>query len=115
MARAAAMNHNEERRHGMVSDVAQGLLAPLTNLRCELESIQDGLTTATPERISSLHDETMHLSALVDDLQDLSLADAGRLEIDARPANVSAIVKRATAGMESRGVKVIAEGGEEVM
>lgn len=114
-AMAAAIDRNEELRRRMVSDVAHELRAPLTNLRCELESIQDGLTTATPERIASLHDETMHLSALVDDLQDLSLADAGRLEIDARPANVSAIVKRAAAGMESRGVKIVAEGSEEVM
>jgi signal transduction histidine kinase len=114
-AMAAAIDRNEEVRRRMVSDVAHELRAPLTNLRCELESIQDGLTTATPERISSLHDETMHLSALVDDLQDLSLADAGRLEIDARPANVSAIVKRAAAGMESRCVKIVAEGSEEVM
>jgi signal transduction histidine kinase len=114
-AMAAAIDRNEELRRRMVSDVAHELRAPLTNLRCELESIQDGLTTATPERISSLHDETMHLSALVDDLQDLSLADAGRLEIDARPTNVSAIVKRAAAGMESRGVKIVAEGSEEVM
>jgi len=114
-AMAAAIDRNEELRRRMVSDVAHELRAPLTNLRCELESIQDGLTAATPERISSLHDETMHLSALVDDLQDLSLADAGRLEIDARPANVSAIVKRAAAGMESRGVKIVAEGSEEAM
>lgn len=114
-AMAAAIDRNEELRRRMVSDVAHELRAPLTNLRCELESIQDGLTTATPERISSLHDETMHLSALVDDLQDLSLADAGRLEIDAQPTNVSAIVKRAAAGMESRGVKIVAEGSEEVM
>src|SRR5205085_9112470 len=97
----------------MVSDVAHELRAPLTNLRCELESIQDGLTAATPERIASMHDETMHLTALVDDLQDLSLADAGRLEIDAQPVNVSAIVKRAAAGV--RGATVILEGDEGVM
>lgn len=94
---AAAIDRNEEVRRRMVSDVAHELRAPLTNLRCELESIQDGLTTATPERIVSLHDEVMHLSALVDDLQDLSLADAGKLEIDAQRLNVSAVVRRVSA------------------
>ena len=59
---AAALDRNEELRRRMVSDVAHELRAPLTNIRCELESMQDGLTTPTPERIASLHDETMHLA-----------------------------------------------------
>ena len=81
-AMATALDRTEEQRKRMVSDVAHELRAPLTNIRCELESMQDGLTAPTPERIASLHDETMHLAHLVDDLQDLALADAGRLEID---------------------------------
>ena len=94
-AMAAAVDRNEEVRRRMVTDVAHELRAPLTNLRCELESIQDGLTEATTDRIASLHDEVMHLSALVEDLQDLSLADAGKLEIDAQRVNVGAVVRRA--------------------
>ncbi len=93
-AMAAAVDRNEEVRRRMVTDVAHELRAPLTNLRCELESIQDGLTDASTERIASLHDEVMHLSALVDDLQDLSLADAGKLELDAQRVNVGAVVRR---------------------
>src|SRR5436305_1734766 len=101
-AMAAALDRNEEQRKRMVSDVAHELRAPLTNIRCELESMQDGLTAPTPERIASLHDETMHLAHLVDDLQDLALAEAGRLEIDAQPGAISALAKRAAAGMEMR-------------
>ena len=107
---AAAIDRNEEVRRRMVSDVAHELRAPLTNLRCELESIQDGLTNASPERIASLHDEVMHLSALVEDLQDLSLADAGKLEIDAQRVNVSAVVRRVSA----RGAAIMFEGDEAV-
>jgi signal transduction histidine kinase len=112
---AAAIDRNEEVRRRMVTDVAHELRAPLTNLRCELESIQDGLTTATPERIVSLHDEVMHLSALVDDLQDLSLADAGKLEIDAQRVNVADVVRRAVAGMGSRGVRIAIQGDDDVI
>jgi signal transduction histidine kinase len=109
-AMAASIDRNEELRRRMVTDVAHELRAPLTNLRCELESIQDGLTAATPERIASLHDETMNLSALVDDLQDLSLADAGKLEIDAQRVNVGAVVRRAGA----RGAAIAFDGSDEV-
>ena len=52
-AMAAALDRNEEQRKRMVSDVAHELRAPLTNIRCELESMQDGLTAPTPERIAS--------------------------------------------------------------
>jgi len=98
-AMAAAIDRNEEVRRRMVTDVAHELRAPLTNLRCELESIQDGLTLPSTDRIASLHDEVMHLSALVEDLQDLSLADAGKLEIDAQRVNVAEVVRRAVRGM----------------
>ena len=107
-AMAAAVDRNEEVRRRMVTDVAHELRAPLTNLRCEIESIQDGLTLASSERIASLHDEVMHLSALVDDLQDLSLADAGKLEIDARRVNVGEVVRRV------RGGRIVFEGNDEI-
>jgi signal transduction histidine kinase len=118
-AMAAALDRNEEQRKRMVSDVAHELRAPLTNIRCELESMQDGLTAPTPERIASLHEETMHLAHLVDDLQDLALAEAGRLEIDAQPVTVAALARRAAAGMEMRarehGVTIRVEGADDVV
>ena len=118
-AMAAALDRNEEQRKRMVSDVAHELRAPLTNIRCELESMQDGLTTPTPERIGFLHDEMMRLAHLVDDLQDLALAEAGRLEIDAQPVAVAALAKRAAAGMEmrarERGAAIVVDGDDNVV
>ena len=118
-AMAAALDHNEELRRRMVSDVAHELRTPLTNIRCELESIQDGLTSPTPERIASLHDETMHLAHLIDDLQDLALAEAGRLDIDPHPIAVATLTRRAAASMETRarthGVTLRCDGGDDVV
>jgi two-component system sensor histidine kinase BaeS len=118
-AMAAALDRNEEQRRRMVSDVAHELRAPLTNIRCELESMQDGLTAPTPDRIASLHDETMHLARLVDDLQDLALAEAGRLDIDAQPVTIAALARRAAAGMETRarerGVTIRCDGNDDIM
>jgi signal transduction histidine kinase len=118
-AMAAALDRNEEQRKRMVSDVAHELRAPLTNIRCELESMQDGLTAPTPERIASLHEETMHLAHLVDDLQDLALAEAGRLEIDAQPLSVASLARRAAAGMEmrarERGVTIQCDGDDALL
>jgi two-component system sensor histidine kinase BaeS len=116
---AATLARNEELRRRMVSDVAHELRAPLTNIRCELESMQDGLTAPTPERIASLHDETMHLTSLVDDLQDLALAEAGRLDIDPQPVAVASLARRAAAGIEprarERGVTIRCDGDDDVV
>jgi signal transduction histidine kinase len=118
-AMAAALDRNEELRRRMVGDVAHELRAPLTNIRCELESMQDGLTEPTPARLASLHEETMQLADLVDDLQDLALAEAGRLEIDAQPIAVAALARRAAAGMETRalerGVTIGCDGDDDVI
>jgi signal transduction histidine kinase len=107
---AAALDRNEELRRRMVTDVAHELRAPLTNIRSELESIQDGLSTPTRERIDSLHQETMHLARLVDDLQDLALAEAGRLEIHPERVSVATLVRRSTAGMQ-----ITTDGPEDLM
>jgi signal transduction histidine kinase len=77
----------EKLRRNMVSDVAHELRTPLTNIRCQIETIQDGLARPTPEVLDSLHEETMLLNRLVDDLQDIALAEAGQLAL--RPERVS--------------------------
>src|SRR5438132_1714376 len=102
-AMAAALDRNEELRRRMVSDVAHELRAPLTNIRAELESMQDGLTAPTAERIDSLHEETMHLARLVEDLQDLALAEAGKLEMHPEPVALAPLVRRAAAGLSTEG------------
>jgi two-component system sensor histidine kinase BaeS len=95
------------------------LRAPLTNIRCDLESMQDGLTAPTPERIASLHEQTMHLAHLVDDLQDLALAEAGRLDLDVRPIAIAELARRAVAGMDmrarERGMRILCEGSDDVV
>src|SRR5205823_15009891 len=108
-AMASALDRNEELRRRMVSDVAHELRAPLTNIRCELEALQDGINAPTRERIDSLHQETMHLARLVDDLQELALAEAGRLEIHKEKVAVAALVRRAAAGMQ-----IVADGPEDL-
>jgi signal transduction histidine kinase len=94
-AMAAALDRNEELRRRMVSDVAHELRAPLTNIRCELESMQDGLTALTAERIDSMHQEVMQLAHVVDDLQDLALAEAGKLEMHPQRVALAPLVRRA--------------------
>lgn len=91
-AMADALAEQEQLRRRMVSDVAHELRTPLTNLRCELEAIEDGLVRADRTHIASLREEVLHLSRLVDDLQELAVAEAGGVQLERSRIELGATV-----------------------
>jgi len=48
-----------------------------------------------------LHEETLFLQRLIGDLQDLALAEAGRLDLRSAPVDVGDALRRAAAALES--------------
>jgi signal transduction histidine kinase len=91
-AMADAVTAQQELRRRMVGDVAHELRTPLTNLRCELEAIHDGLAEPDTARIASIHEEVLHLQRLVEDLQDLAVADAGALRLELECIDLGAAI-----------------------
>ncbi|MEW6622006.1 MAG: ATP-binding protein [Bacillota bacterium] len=81
-------------RKTLVADVAHELRTPLATLRAQLESIQEGVTPADTEVILSLNDEVIRLSKLVNDLQDLSLAEVGKLRLVKEPVKIKGLLER---------------------
>ncbi len=75
------LERSESLRRRMISDIAHELRSPLTNIRGIVESIEDGHLTAGTSSLRSLGEETVFLEHLVNDLQDLALADAGQLKV----------------------------------
>ena len=96
---AESLETQEATRRNMVSDVAHELRTPLTHLRCKLESAQDGLVTPTPQMVDELHAEIVHLGRLVDDLQELSLAEAGRLPLHPTVADLAEVTAGVVGGL----------------
>jgi signal transduction histidine kinase len=94
-AMAGRMAETERLRRQTVSDVAHELRSPVTNLRCTLESIQDGLVPLDRAGIDALHEETLFLQRLIGDLQDLSVAEAGQLALHPQPVDLGDVVRRA--------------------
>ncbi|MFF6913799.1 ATP-binding protein [Streptomyces sp. NPDC012466] len=69
----------EQRQRRLTGDIAHELRTPLANLRGYLEALRDGVVEPTPELLDSLHEEALLQQRIVDDLQDLALAEAGAL------------------------------------
>jgi Signal transduction histidine kinase len=85
---------NEEVRRNMVADIAHELRTPLAVILGKLESIQEGVLPSTPETILPIQDETLRLIRLVRDLQQLSLAEAGKLPMSLKPVSLRLIVEK---------------------
>ena len=101
-AMAESLERTERLRRTMVGDVAHELRTPLSNVRGYLEALRDGIAAPTPDVIESLHEEALLLTRLVDDLQDLTLAEAGQLALSREPTALSDLVDGVLAAFEPR-------------
>lgn len=70
------------------------LRTPLSNVRGYLEAVQDGVVEPPTNLIDSLHEEVMHLTHLVNDLQYLALAESGNLKLQQIPSSIGPLVAK---------------------
>ncbi len=110
---AESLARAETIRRNLMADIAHELRTPLSVVQGNLEAILDGVYPANLETITSIHEETVLLSRLVDDLRDLALADAGQLAIYKEPTDVADMVQGTVVSLrpqaEAKGVTVAAE------
>ncbi len=91
---AENLTRAEELRRNMTADIAHELRSPLAVMRGNLEAILDGVFEPTEENVASIHQQAILLSRLVDDLQELALADAGQLRIERESVDLGAVIQR---------------------
>ena len=89
---ASVLKEVEERRREIIDDLTHELRTPLTIIRGRLEEIADGIITADSQIYMQLIRETKRLQRLVNDLQELSLAETGNLSLNLKPTNVRQIL-----------------------
>lgn len=92
---AITLERNEKLRRDMMADISHELRTPLAVLRGELEAMQDGVRTLTPAAIESLQAEVATLHQLINDLHELSMADAGALNYRMTEVDIVALVRAA--------------------
>ena len=82
---AATLAAAREARQQWVADIAHELRTPLSTLRAEIESLEDGVRPLDQAAVSSLAVEAARLARLVEDLHTLSLSDTGALSYHKEP------------------------------
>lgn len=92
---AASLQRIEQLRKSMVVDVAHELRTPLTNMRGYIEALKDKVLPPSQETFDSLHEETLRLVRLVEDLLQLARADASRGTLQSQNVNLSHLVTQA--------------------
>lgn len=89
---ARTLAQNLDARQRWIADISHELRTPIAVLRAELEAIQDGVRSPTPETLASLYQEIERLGGLVEDLHELSLSDAGALSYRREPLDLAEVV-----------------------
>ena len=92
---ASDLEHAEKLRRNLVADVAHELRTPLSNIRGYLEAIRDRVIKPDAATIRSLDEESILLSRLVEDLQELSLAESGELKLVYQAEDIAELIKQA--------------------
>lgn len=83
---AETIEDEDRLRRLFATDVAHELRTPLAILRTQVEALQDGVSHPTPDVLVSLHEETLRLTRLVEDLETLASAEAAHFSL--RPHNI---------------------------
>ena len=79
---AESLQTNEKLRRNMVADIAHELRNPLASIKAQLEAVEDGVMEADPGTLASISEDVEVLARLVDDLRQLSLVEAGQMELE---------------------------------
>ena len=99
---ADALELEDELRRVLVADVAHELRTPLAILQATTEAMADGITEPTAATLSSLHDETLRLGRIVEDLEVLASAEAAELSMEFKPVDLALVAGEAADALEGQ-------------
>jgi signal transduction histidine kinase len=87
---AETLEHEEELRKAGVADLAHELRTPVNGLLARIEAAQDGVLPPV-ENLAAMHDETLRLTRLLDDLARLGDAEQPGLLLKKQPLDLAEV------------------------
>jgi len=79
---AGSLEKSEQARKRLLADVAHELRTPLTIINGTVDAMIDGVLPTDDRQLKIIKGETVVLTRLINDLRDLSLAEAGKLKLE---------------------------------
>ena len=99
---AGALEADERRRLELIGNVAHELRTPVATLQGYIEGIVDGVVEPSDETWALLLSEAGRLKRLIEDLQELSRAEAKQISLSVHPVDPRALVQSAVWVLRSR-------------
>ena len=90
---AADLEHAAQIRNNLMADVSHELRTPLTVLEGNLRAALDHVYELDDEQIANLYEQTRHLIQLVNELRELTLAEAYQLPLEKQPFDLTQLVQ----------------------
>ena len=107
------LQKSQQAQKNMIADTAHELRTPLSNIRGYVEAIRDHVIEPDDETITTLDEESALLAHLVEDLQDLSMLEAGQVALERQSENPSELIQQTAnavrAAATSKGVELITD------
>lgn len=102
---AEQLEKYEARQKQWLSDISHELRTPLSIIVCEIEALQDGIRPTDEKSLASLHAEALHMQKIVNDLHQLSLAEAGALSLNKSRIDLCSVLQNVVELMRERCLK----------
>jgi two-component system sensor histidine kinase BaeS len=99
---AESLQRMEGARRRWMADISHELRTPLAGLRGEAEALLDGVRPLTRAAVISLHEDMLRLSALVEDLHLLAMADLHSLPCRLSDSDAAGLVRDTVGRFEAR-------------
>lgn len=111
---ASRLEGVEDTRRRLLSDLAHELRTPIATLSAFQEGLHDGVIALGPESRAVLAEQTDRLARLADDINEVSTAEEGRLDLRLRPEPLGDLLLAAGDEMRDRynrkGVHLVLDG-----
>ena len=113
---AESLQRGEAMRRDMVADIAHELRTPVAVIQGNLRAMLDGVYPLERAEIATIHDETLLLNRLIDDLRELALAEAGQLNLNLLTLDAAQVMRdtaeRFAALADAHGVTLRVRGAD---
>jgi signal transduction histidine kinase len=115
---AERLQATERQRRNLLADVAHELRTPLSVIRGRVEGMRDGLYEPNAEHLSLIEEETRVMARLLDDLQLLSNAEAGSLQLYRERTEPRELLQTAEGAFDTQaaeaGVAIVVDAPEDL-